>query len=553
VEPHVPARSALAIALAAALSPLVLPSVASAASTRVLVRERAPATATAERLVSRLGGHVTRRLPLLGGFSATLPAGRVAALRRSPAVRSVTADAVLRPQTVAACDPTTAVCSGDGFERAWQSAIRLDLAGGRFDGAGVGVALLDTGVTPSPDLGGRLLARVDLTSEGDGLDHYGHGTHMEGLIAGDATQLAHTEGSAPEARLVSIKVAGWDGATDVSSVIAGLQWAVANRDRYGLRVVNLSYGTDAVQPADRDPLDYAVERAWQAGLAVVVSAGNDPTTISKPGDDPFVITVGAADVHGTAVASDDTLAPFSGRADGKPDVLAPGISLRSLRAPGSTVDALNPSARVGDVYFKGSGTSQAAAIVSGVLARMFQANPALTPDQAKAALVATANPTLAGPGAGAGLIDANAALVLVGPRRGAVGSDGLPRANAGTAASSGLGTIDGSRGSERGVADLNGDGIPEPLSGEVDVLGRPWDAAAYAADPWTAASFAASPWAAIANVIGIGAAPRLAPGPRVAWEARHWGAADWVAAGWDPETWAARHWGARHWGSVGWQ
>jgi serine protease AprX len=234
-------------------------------------------------------------------------------------------------------------------------------------------------------------------------------------------------------------------------------------------------------------------------------------------------------------------------------VLAPGISLRSLRAPGSTVDALNPSARIGDAYFKGSGTSQAAAIVSGVLARMFQASPSLTPDQAKAALIATANPTLAGPGAGAGLVDAYAALTAVGPRKGVAGGDGLPRANATATASSGLGTIDGSRGSERGVADLNGDGIPEPLTGEVDVLGRPWHAAAYAADPWTTDSFAASPWAAIANVIGLGAAPRVAPGPRVAWEARQWGAADWVAAGWDPETWAARHWGARHWGSVGWQ
>ena len=104
----------------------------------------------------------------------------------------------------------------------------------RYRGAGVGVALIDTGVTPSADLGGRLLARVDLTSEGDGVDHYGHGTHMAGLIAGDGTLAGGVaEGAAPAASLVSIKVAGWDGATDVSTVIAGLQWAVANRDRYG--------------------------------------------------------------------------------------------------------------------------------------------------------------------------------------------------------------------------------------------------------------------------------------------------------------------------------
>ncbi len=156
-------------------------------------------------------------------------------------------------------------------------------------------------MTPSADLGTRLLARIDLTSEGDGLDHYGHGTHMAGLIAGNGSLAGGAyPGAAPEAGLVSVKVAGWDGATDVSTVIAGLQWAVSNRARYGLRVVNLSYGTDGVQETDRDPLDFAVEQAWRAGLVVVVSAGNGAGAVSKPGDDPFVITVGAADINGTA-------------------------------------------------------------------------------------------------------------------------------------------------------------------------------------------------------------------------------------------------------------
>ena len=297
-------------------------------------------------------------------------------MRRARRGGAVVALALL-PVAPALARPTTAWRAG----RPRSGSTRR---GGRFDGGGVGVALLDTGATPSPDLGSRLLARVDMTNEADGVDHYGHGTHMAGLIAGDATQLAHTEGAAPEARLVSIKVAGWDGATDVS--IGDRRAPVGRREPRPVRPPGREplLRHRRLQPTDRDPLDYAVERAWRAGLAVVVSAGNDPTTISKPGDDPFVITVGAADVHGTATPGDDTLATFSGRADGKPDVVAPGISLRSLRAPGSTVDALNPSARVGDAYFKGSGTSQAAAIVSGVLARMFQADPALTPDEAKA-------------------------------------------------------------------------------------------------------------------------------------------------------------------------
>jgi hypothetical protein len=133
------------------------------------------------------------------------------------------------------------------------------------------------------------------------------------------------------------------------------------------------------------------------------------------------------------------------------------------------------------------------------------------------------------------------------------GTPGLPRANGSAIASTGLGSIDASRGTEHVVADLDGDGVPEDVTGEVDVLGRPWDAAAFAADPWTPASFAASPWAALTTVVGSGGAPQVATGPRVAWEARHWGAADWVAAGWDAQAWAARHWGARHWGSFGWQ
>lgn len=438
----------------------------------------------------------------------------------------------------------------------WQGAVRLDQVSDRYRGSGVGVALIDTGVTPSADLGGRLLARVDLTPEGDGIDHYGHGTHMAGLIAGDGTFAGGAaEGAAPAANIVSVKVAGWDGATDVTTVIAGLRWAVANRDRYGLRVINLSYGTDSLQQPDSDPLDYAVERAWAAGLAVVVSAGNDAGPVSKPGDDPFVITVGAADVHDTVSVADDTVAAFSSVGPRKPDLVAPGVSLVSLRAPGSTVDVFNETARVGDAYFKGSGTSQATAVVSGVIARMIDGNPALTPDQIKGALIASANGVLTGPGAGAGLVDADQAMSSTNPSKKGKGSGPIiPRANRGVVASTGLGSIAASRGTEPVVADLDADGVPEPVTGEVDVLGNPWDAAAFAATPWTAAAFAASPWTPLTTELTAAATlPAAAAPPRVAWEARHWGATDWVSAGWDAQAWAARHWGARHWGAFGWQ
>src|SRR4051812_46388301 len=203
-------------------------------------------------------------------------------------------------------------------EASWQRAIDLDAVPNKYQGDGVTVASIDTGVTPTPNLGNRLLARVDLTSERDGIDRFGHGTHMAGVIAGNGiTSLGAYEGAAPEARLVSVKVAGWDGATDVSTVIAALQWVVANRTRFNIRVVNLSWGTDGGQSYGVDPLDLAVERAWAAGLVVVVSAGDrGPSTtpagtVTKPADDPFVITVGAADTNGTAGTLDDTVAAFS--------------------------------------------------------------------------------------------------------------------------------------------------------------------------------------------------------------------------------------------------
>src|ERR687889_1283334 len=188
-------------------------------------------------------------------------------------------------------------------EAAWRQAIGLDQVPNKYQGEGVTVASIDTGVAPNADLGARLLARVDLTGERDGIDRFGHGTHMAGVIAGDGTTSAGAfEGSAPETNLVSVKVAGWDGATDVSTVIAGLQWVVSNRARFGIRVVNLSWGTDATRGYGVDPLDRAVERAWEAGLVVVVSAGNaGPTagTASQPGHHPFVIPVGPADTHRT--------------------------------------------------------------------------------------------------------------------------------------------------------------------------------------------------------------------------------------------------------------
>ncbi|MEA2227875.1 MAG: serine protease AprX [Solirubrobacteraceae bacterium] len=491
--------------------------------------------------------------------------GRVAVIRHALAVLSALVVAGL-PAPAAASSRSCA--AGDALclealpaDAAWEQAIGLDAVPNRYQGDGVTVASIDTGVRPTPNLGARLLARVDLTGEGDGLDRFGHGTHMAGLIAGNGTTSSEAfEGAAPEARLVSVKVAGWDGATDVSSVIAGLRWVVSNRDRFGIRVVNLSWGTDAVRGSGEDPLNLAVERAWRAGLVVVVSAGNTGPaagTVAKPGDDPYVITVGAADTNGTATPADDAVAPFSSRGPtpdgaGKPDVLAPGVSLVSDRAPGSTVDTFRPAARVGLSHFKGTGTSQASAVVAGVAARLLEADPALTNDQVKGVLVATADPALAGPGGGAGVVDAAAAVAAVAPERHAAAPPEPPSANARLVPATGRGALDASRGTQRVYGDLDGDGTPELLAGEVDVLGSPWDAGAYADERWDPATWAASAWARVTAENAGAARPTPQRGPVVAWEPADWGARSALQAGWDARYWGARYWGARYWGARYW-
>src|SRR5690348_13474022 len=248
---------ALAAALLLAL-PLTAQAAPSGASVHVLVREATPSSPAAEQVVQRLGGHVMRQLPLVGGFSAALPTSNVGVLRGSPAVSGVWPDAKVTMKSHGAddCDSDPVCYDHLPPTTVWEDSIGLNAVPNKFQGDGLAVALVDTGVTPTADLGLRLLARVDLTSEHDGIDHFGHGSHMAGLIAGDGTLSAEAfEGSAPETYLVSIKVAGWDGATDVSTVIAGIQWAVSHKARYGIRVLNLSFGTDATGSTVADPLD----------------------------------------------------------------------------------------------------------------------------------------------------------------------------------------------------------------------------------------------------------------------------------------------------------
>jgi serine protease AprX len=515
-------------------------------SSAIIVRERVPGSPEAERLVHELGGTVVRALPVVGGFAARVPSGRLPQLLGSPAVRQVWPDGRIRMRGLAG----DVAASNPAPVGAWHQAIHLDTV--PRHGQRATVAVLDTGVSRTPDLADRLRVRVDLTEEHDGFDRYGHGSHLSGVIAGNGDMAdgrqggargGGYEGAAPEAQLVSVKVANGTGATDVSLVLAGMQWVVSHRDLYHINVLNLSFGTDASQSYLLDPLDFAVEQVWRAGIFVVVAAGNDgelgPGGISKPGDDPFVLTVGAADLKDPRVTGDDVVAPFSSKgptADGlaKPDLVAPGTSILGVRAVGSTVDREHPTARFRGSYFKGTGTSQAAAIVSGVAALLYDTKASLRPDVAKAALVRTAQRQLAGrPGAGAGLVDARAAVDAV--RRGTF--EAHP-ANQGVRRSTGLGSLEASRGSQHAYTDLDGDGAIEPIVGELDALGRAWDAAAWTATPWTRPNWSRSPWSRLAAET---------PG----WEVRRWDGDTWAGIVQPAGPWSVKHWGARYWNEFG--
>jgi serine protease AprX len=530
-------------------------------SVGIVIRERSPESPLTERLVRRVGGTVTRKLPIVDGFAAQVPANALPRLERSPLVAALWRDGRLRMTDLDDDDDDESDDDDDDISpyselppnTAWRSAIRLTSVPSRYDGDDVTVAVIDTGVSPAADLRNAVARRVEFTPGHDGIDRFGHGTHMAGIIAGDGSaSWGKWRGVAPDADLVSVKVAGPDGATDVSVVLTALQWVVANKDRLGIRVLNLAFGTDSKSPYLTDPLDYAVERAWRAGILVVAAAGNrgpDAGTISKPGDDPFVLTVGAADVRGTTDGGDDLVAPFSSRgptADGvpKPDLVAPGTSIVSVRAPGSLADLDRPEARVGTAYFKGTGTSQAAAIVSGIAALLFEADPSLTPDEAKAALVGTTSALRGQPGAGTGLVDAARALeaVLARGYRGA-------SVNAPYAPATGLGGIEPSRGSYHVYSDPDGDGVPDLVTGEIDVLGNAWGAEMWSSGTWSAQDWLTTPWHPLVGAFDYLQAA-LWTGPT--WSGMVVSADAWSARHWSDSGWVARHWSARHWSSSVW-
>ena len=364
-----------------------------------------------------------------------------------------------------------------------------------YTGAGVDVAVIDTGVSPVEGMAtpGKLIYGPDLSFESQNpsfrnLDTNGHGTFMAGIIAGRgsnsvpgtyAGDAINFLGVAPDARIVSVKVGVADGGTDVSQVIAAIDWVVQHRSDPGvnIRVLSLSYGTDSTQSYLVDPLAFAVEQAWKAGIFVVTATGNagyafKTGTLTNPAFDPKIFAVGASDSRGTATQGDDTVAAFSstGSNSRTPDVVAPGAHLVSLRVPGSYVDQMYGSTGyVTDTLFRGSGTSEAAAFVSGAAALALQQHPWLTPDHLKKLFQANTK-GLTGFNSrdqGYGEIDL-AKMVVATPYN-------PPNQWKTISWSTGTGSLELARGTDH----LTRNGVV--LSGEMDIFGHSFDSAAMAA------------------------------------------------------------------------
>jgi serine protease AprX len=341
------------------------------------------------------GTHVKGNSNLLGATVAELTPAEIRALSADAGVDRIHFDTAVHAsatnQDNTAPGQTPIVFEQTvGAPQAWQQGIT---------GTDVAVAVLDTGIDDNnAAFGARVKARVDLvdpTHPAQG-DPAGHGTHVAGIVAASRAFVA--PGIAPEANLVSVRVLDQTGASRLSTVMLGLEWVVAHKTQLGIRVVVMALGAPAVTGYREDPLAAASELAWHSGLVVVTAAGNGGPaagTIETPGIDPLVLTVGASDDNGTPRTSDDVLPAWSSVGPtpdrlAKPDLVAPGRKIVSVRVPGSTIDQLSPDHIEGPTTIRFSGTSEAAAVAAGAAALLIQQRPDLQPDQTKSLLTSTA-------------------------------------------------------------------------------------------------------------------------------------------------------------------
>jgi serine protease AprX len=468
------------------------------AKVRVIVQSTDGSTA-AQLAVASEGGLVDgdrlgRRLGIVGGTAVEMKAKRIAKLAEKTGL-TVTPDVEMTASDFSSGQlwPFTS-----GNAQLWAP---IDSGSAANEPT---IAIVDSGIdTSRADLAGRVVASVDLTSAlpnspGDGR---GHGTFVAGIAAGAAPGYA---GAAPGAKLVSIDVLNDAGMAWTSDVIAAADWITQHKAAYNIRVANFSLNTSVPSSFTVDPLDQAVERLWFGGVVVVAAAGNSGEGVSgdvkyAPANDPFVITVGAADLAGTGDPSDDFAAPWSVYGytyDGfrKPELGAPGRYMTGPVPITATLTFERPLNVVAPGYMQLSGTSFAAPVVSGAAAHILAVHPEYSPDQVKGALMVTARPTSAVDWSlGVGEVNAVQAATFLDP----------PNPNAA----------------------LNAFVGPDPMGGSSQVFNTAsWNSTAGAAASWNSAS----------------------------WNSASWNSASWNSASWNSASWNSASWNSASWNSASW-
>jgi serine protease AprX len=507
----------------------------------VIVQLRSNATSASVRSAAQaLGARVTGDLHVFRGFGAAMTAHAARELARHSGVRAVSLDAPVKQKAldVDARALETSFNQSIGSVEAWRRGAT---------GEGVGVAVIDTGIAgdlpdfqvSETDSSSRVVASAVTNHKARTAgDSYGHGSHVAGIIAGNGANRTASDpldsryvGVAPDASLVSVKIADEDGNASVLDVIYGLEFVIDHKDDYGIRVVNLSLESTEPESYRTDPLDAAAEAAWFSGIVVVAAGGNrgsDSDAVSyAPGNDPYVISVGALDDNGTDDADDDEMASWSSRGttqDGfeKPELLAPGSRIASVLAPGSEFASLCPSCIVGDAYIKAGGTSMSAPMVAGAVADLLEVHPDWTPDQVKGVLLATAREVPGG---------AEVSLPA------ALAHDGSASANEGLTPNVLIDDAEVDGGPDAEDAEDEGDGGPEPPS--------LWKTAPV---PLQASWAPEASW-----VCRCAGAPDVSVGAeRSRWSRSRWTRSRWTRSRWTRSRWTRSRWTRSRWTRSRW-
>ena len=373
--------------------------------------QKADHSGKAERLVAENGGDLTKDLHIINALVAELPAQSALNMAFDPAIRWITLDAPVENTKKGSSkkDETDTILEENYFLDTLRVRPLWEMG---LQGQGITVAVIDSGIDREKDLqvdpykakpDSRVIEQLSFNSNPGQLnDASGHGTHVAGIIGGSGYRSDGLyAGIAPQVHLISLRISDDSGMAYESDAIYAMQWVLDNKDKYNIRAVNLSINSTIESSYHTSPLDAAAEMLWFNGIVVVASAGNKSsageynTTNAAPANDPFIITVGASDERGTPDFSDDTIASFSAQSitpDGfnKPEIIAPGTDIISILGPGDWISDHPDRVVMNGEYFRLSGTSMSAPMVTGAVALLLQDEPDLTPDQIKYRLINSA-------------------------------------------------------------------------------------------------------------------------------------------------------------------